>query len=43
MKDGPRAAIFEADGGQWRNETIIRIKTYLNEQLKDIDNVEILA
>lgn len=43
MKDGPRAAIFEADGGQWRNETIIRIKTYLNEQLKDVDNVEILA
>lgn len=43
MKDGPRAAIFEADGGQWRNKTIIRIRTYLNEQLKDIDNVEILA
>ena len=43
MKDGPRAAIFEADGGQWRNETIIRIKTYLNEQLNGIDNIEILA
>lgn len=35
MKDGPRAAIFEADGGAWRNQAIVNIREYLKEQLAD--------
>lgn len=35
MKDGPRAAIFEADGGAWRNQAIVNIREYLKEQLSD--------
>ncbi len=33
MKDGPRAAIFEADGGAWRNQAIVNIREYLKEEL----------
>jgi len=43
MKDGPRAAIYEADGGAWRNKAILSIKEYLQEQLKEIENIEIIA
>lgn len=43
MREGPRAALFEADGGAWKNKAIISIKKYLQEQLKDIDNIEIIA
>ncbi|WP_251870310.1 hypothetical protein [Enterococcus italicus] len=35
MKDGPRAAIFEADGGAWRNQAIVNIREYLKEQLNE--------
>lgn len=35
MKDGPRGAIFEADGGAWRNQAIVNIREYLNEQLSE--------
>lgn len=35
MKDGPRAAIFEADGGAWRNQAIVNIREYLREQLAE--------
>ncbi len=35
MKDGPRAAIFEADGGAWRNQAIVNIREYLKEQLAE--------
>lgn len=30
---GPRAAIFEADGGAWRNQAIVNIREYFKEQL----------
>lgn len=43
MQDGPSAALFEADGGAWRNIAILRIKEYLQEQLKDVDDIEIIA
>lgn len=43
MKEGPSAAIFEADGGSWKNEAILSIKKYLEDQLKEIDNIEIIA
>ncbi|MGY3766818.1 hypothetical protein ACWOAH_09865 [Vagococcus vulneris] len=35
MKDGPSAAIFEADGGAWRNQAIVNIREYFKEQLKE--------
>lgn len=33
MKDGPRGAIFEADGGAWRNTAIHNICEFLAEEL----------
>lgn len=42
MQDGPSAAIFEADGGAWRNDAIGRIKEYFKEQLEGIE-INILA
>ena len=43
MQEGPRAAIFEADGGAWRNKAILSIKEYLQEELKEIKGIEIIA
>ena len=43
MQSGPRAALFEADGGAWRNEAMSRIKKYLEEQLKSIKGVKIIS
>ncbi len=36
MKDGPSAAVFEADGGAWKLDAIERIKLYFNEELKQL-------
>lgn len=35
MKEGPRAAIFEADGGAWRNQAIVNIREYFRDQLSE--------
>lgn len=35
-------ALFEADGGMWRNEAMYRIKAYLEENLDGL-GVEIIA
>ncbi|CAM3000170.1 hypothetical protein HAHI6034_11055 [Hathewaya histolytica] len=43
MKEGPSAAIFESDGGAWRNEAIKNIKEYLQERLECLDNIKIIA
>lgn len=43
MKEGPSAALFEADGGAWRNAAILGIKEYLNEALKENKNIQIIA
>ena len=43
MQDGPRAALFEADGGAWRNTAIKNIKEYLEEELKELSNIKIIA
>jgi hypothetical protein len=42
MQDGPRAALFEADGGAWKLKTMLDIKDYLKSQLEQCD-VEIIA
>ncbi|MGF6356139.1 hypothetical protein ABIE27_004054 [Paenibacillus sp. 4624] len=36
MKDGPSAALFEADGGEWKLRAIADIKLYLDERLEDL-------
>lgn len=41
VKDGPQCAIYEADGGAWRNEAMKRIKEYLRKELGD--EITILA
>ena len=38
MRSGPEAALFEADGGAWKNWAMRRIKEYLVENLKEIGN-----
>ena len=43
MESGPKAALFEADGGAWKNEAILKIKDYLKEKLAGIKTVHILA
>ena len=43
MQEGPRAALYEADGGAWRNKAILSIKQYLQEELKELENIEIIA
>lgn len=35
MRDTVEAALFEADGGAWKNEARANISTYLCEQLKE--------
>ncbi|MGG1613494.1 hypothetical protein [Paenibacillus phoenicis] len=43
MKDGPSAAIFEADGGEWKLRAIQEIKIYLDEALDEqISNGQIV-
>jgi hypothetical protein len=42
MKDGPRAALFEADGGAWKLEAMLNIKEYLEKALEGC-NVKIIA
>ncbi|MEK5480335.1 hypothetical protein NYE70_25885 [Paenibacillus sp. FSL R5-0407] len=40
MKDGPSAALFEADGGAWRNDAIEAVSNYLAEELSDLIETE---
>lgn len=35
MQEGPRAALYEADGGAWKNEAMRRIKEYLEKNLSN--------
>lgn len=42
MQDGPRAALFESDGGAWRLRTMLKIKEYLRRELEGC-KVEIIA
>lgn len=37
MQSGPRAALYEADGGAWRNKAMSSIKEYLEEALNGVD------
>jgi hypothetical protein len=43
MQSGPQAALFEADGGAWRNMAMDLIKKYLEEQLSGLENISIIS
>ncbi len=40
MKSGPECALFEADGGAWKNEAMENVERYLTEQLQALVNQE---
>lgn len=40
MQDGPKAALFEADGGAWRNDAISYVSRYLSEELSELIEAE---
>lgn len=41
--DGITCALFEADGKAWRKEAMDHIKAYLDDQLKDVPGVTVIA
>ncbi|KZL88763.1 hypothetical protein [Clostridium magnum] len=43
MQSGPRAALFEADGGAWRNEAMGKIKKFLEDQLQGVENIKVIS
>lgn len=43
MQDGPKAALFEADGGAWKNKAMLDIKKFLQGELKEYNQVQIIA
>lgn len=42
-RENPQCALFEADGGAWRNNAMDNIKDYLEVQLSGIENVIIIS
>ncbi|CZR99314.1 hypothetical protein CDFC105_72920 [Clostridioides difficile] len=38
-----KAMLCEADGGAWKNQAMLNIKAYLQEELKEFKNVNIIA
>ena len=43
MQEGPQAALYEADGGAWRNEAMKNIKEYLEKELTGLENISIIS
>lgn len=43
MQSGPQAALYEADGGAWRNVAMESIKEYLKARLEGLDNVKVIS
>lgn len=46
MQSGPAAALYEADGGAWRNEAMRRIKEYLYDELiliSELKGIDIIS
>lgn len=43
INEDAQAALFEADGGAWKNEAVARIKDYLKKAIPSYKNVVILA
>lgn len=43
MQTGPKCALYEADGGAWRNVAMESIKEWLKARLEGLDNVKIIS
>ncbi|MEG1256880.1 hypothetical protein [Clostridium sp.] len=43
MQTGPQCALYEADGGAWRNVAMESIKEYLKARLEGLENVKIIS
>jgi hypothetical protein len=43
MQSGPECALYEADGGSWRNAAMESIKEYLERNLEGLENVKIIS
>lgn len=43
MQTGPKCALYEADGGAWRNVAMESIKDWLKARLEGLDNVKIIS
>ncbi|QQP71183.1 hypothetical protein JHE06_05280 [Carnobacterium sp. CS13] len=43
LNDEPGCALFEADGGLWKHNALANIKEYLQDNLKELKNVEVIA
>lgn len=43
MQSGPCAALFEADGGAWRNDAMNLIKEYLEDELTGVENIKVIS
>lgn len=43
LNQDAQLALFEADGGIWKNEAMIAIKEYLEENLRQFENIQIIA
>lgn len=43
MQDGPKAALFEGDGGAWRNDAMENIKEYLVKSFEELDNIKVIS
>lgn len=39
MRSGPTCALFEADGGAWKNKAMSNVRTYLEDSLRENINV----
>ena len=40
---GVTCALFEADGGAWKNEAKANIKAYLEKELADVSNIFVIS
>lgn len=43
INDKPGCALFEADGGLWKNTAMKNVKEFLQTELKDLENIEVIA
>lgn len=43
MQTGPACALYEADGGAWRNVAMESIKEYLKARLEGLENVKVIS
>lgn len=43
INDKPGCALFEADGGLWKNKAMKNVKEFLEKELKEAVNIEVIA